>query len=212
MTTLYGFFRSSAAYRARIALNLKGIAYKDAPVSLARGDQHKAFAALNPQKLIPALEIDGTLLTQSLAIVEYLEETRPEPPLLPRDAAGRARVRALALAVACDIHPLNNLRVLGYLTGTLKAGEDQKMAWYRHWVNTGLESIEAMLARDPATGAFCHGALPTMADVCLVPQVANARRFDCPLDAFPTIRRIEAACLALPAFDKARPENQPDRE
>lgn len=212
MTKLYGYFRSSAAYRARIALNMKHIPYDDAFIHLTRGDQHKAFAALNPQKLIPALDIDGALLTQSLALIEYLDETRPEPPLLPRDALGRARVRALALMVACDIHPLNNLRVLNYLAGTLNVTEERKIAWYRHWVNEGLAALEASLARDPATGAFCHGAAPTMADVCLVPQLANARRFDCPLDAFPTLRRIEAACLALPAFDAARPENQPDAE
>lgn len=212
MIKLYGYFRSSAAYRVRIALNLKAIAYENAFVSLARGDQLKAFAALNPQKLVPALETDGALLTQSLAIVEYLDETHPAPPLLPRDAAGRARVRALAQMVACDIHPLNNLRVLGYLVKTLSVNEDQKTAWYRHWIAEGLAAIEAALARDAATGAFCHGAQPTLADICLVPQVANARRFDCPLEAFPTIRRIEAACLALPAFDAARPENQPDAE
>lgn len=212
MTKLYGYFRSSAAYRARIALNVKNIPYDDVFIHLARGDQHKAFAALNPQRLVPALDIDGALLTQSLALIEYLDETRPEPPLLPKGALGRARVRALALMVACDIHPLNNLRVLKYLTGPLNATEDRKTAWYRHWVNEGLAALEASLARDPATGVFCHGSGPTLADVCLVPQMANARRFDCPLDAFPTLRRIEAACLALPAFDKARPENQPDAE
>ena len=210
MTKLYGFYRSSAAYRVRIALNLKNVSYTDAFVHLAKGEQHKAFALLNPQKLVPALEIDGHLLTQSLAILEYLEETKPEPPLLPKDAAGRARVRGLALQVACDIHPLNNLRVLGYLAKTLGASEAQKQAWYCHWIAEGLAALEAALARDPATGAFCHGSTPTLADVCLVPQVANARRFKCPLDSYPTIRRIEAACLALPAFARASPENQPD--
>ena len=212
MTKLYGFFRSSAAYRVRIALNLKNVSYDNAFVHLAKGEQYKTYGLLNPQKLVPALEIDGALLTQSLAIVEYLEETKPEPPLLPKDALGRARVRALASAIACDIHPLNNLRVLKYLVGPLGASEDKKLAWYRHWIKEGLDAIEAMLANDPATGTFCHGARPTLADVCLVPQVANARRFDCPLETYPTVRRIEAACLALPAFAKARPENQPDAE
>ena len=212
MTKLYGFFRSSAAYRVRIALNLKNISYDDAFIHLAKGEQFKTYAHLNPQKLVPALEIDGHFLTQSLAIIEYLEETKPEPPLLPRDPAGRARVRALAAAIACDIHPLNNLRVLKYLVGPLGASEDEKTAWYRHWIKEGLDALEATLARDPATGAFCHGARSSIADVFLVPQVANARRFDCPLDAYPTVCRIEAACLALPAFAKARPENQPDAE
>ena len=212
MIKLYGYFRSSAAYRVRIALNLKNIPYADAFVRLAKGEQHKAYALLNPQKLIPALETDGEVLTQSLAIIEYLEETHPEPPLLPQDPLGRARIRAIALHVACDIHPLNNLRVLKYLVGPLGASEDEKLAWYRHWIKEGLAAIEAMLARDPATGAFCHGARPTLADVCLVPQVANARRFECPLDAYPTIRRIEAACLALSAFAKASPGNQPDAD
>ncbi len=212
MIKLYGYFRSSAAYRVRIALNLKNISYDNAFVHLAKGEQFKAFAALNPQKLVPALEIDGELLTQSLAIIEYLEETKPEPPLLPKDSLGRARVRALALHVACDIHPLNNLRVLKYLVGSLGASEGEKLAWYRHWIKEGLEAIETTLARDAATGTFCHGDRPSLADICLVPQAANARRFDCPLEPYPTVRRIEAACLALPAFDKARPENQPDAE
>ena len=212
MTKLYGYFRSSAAYRVRIALNLKNVAYDDAFVHLAKGEQLKAYARLNPQRLVPALDIDGGLLTQSLAIVEYLEETKPEPPLLPKDALGRARVRSIALHVACDVHPLNNLRVLKYLVGPLGASEDAKLAWYRHWIKHGLEAIEAMLANDPATGAFCHGARPSLADVFLVPQVANARRFDCPLENYPSVRRIEAACLALPAFDRARPEKQPDAE
>ncbi|MEK7245389.1 MAG: maleylacetoacetate isomerase, partial [Pseudomonadota bacterium] len=175
MTKLYGYFRSSAAYRVRIALNLKNIPHDDVFVRLARGEQFKVYAALNPQKLVPALETDGELLTQSLAIIEYLEETRPEPPLLPKDALGRARVRALALHVACDIHPLNNLRVLKYLVGPLGASEDAKLAWYRHWIAEGLAAIETVLARDAATGTFCHGPRPSIADVFLVPQVANAR-------------------------------------
>lgn len=212
MTKLYGFFRSSAAYRVRIALNLKNVAYDHAFVHLLRGEQHKAYAKLNPQKLVPALEIDGALLTQSLAILEYLEETQPEPPLLPGDAPGRARVRGIALQIACDIHPLNPPRVLNYLAAKLGASEDARLAWYCHWIAEGLAALETALANDAATGEFCHGARPTLADVCLVPQLANARRFKCPLDAYPTLRRIEAACLALSAFDKARPENQPDAE
>jgi len=210
---LYGYFRSSAAYRVRIALNLKGIAWESVPVHLTRegGEQHKPdYVAINPQKLIPSIDDDGRVLTQSLAIVEYLDETRPEPPLLPADAAGRARVRALALAIACDIHPINNLRVLDYLTGTLGIGEDAKLNWYRHWVAEGFEAIERLLSAGAGTGRFCHGDAPGLADVCLVPQVFNARRFGLDLAPYPTITRIDAACLALDAFDRARPEKQPD--
>jgi maleylacetoacetate isomerase len=212
MTKLHGFFRSSAAYRVRIALNLKNIPYDHAFVHLLRGEQHKAYAKLNPQKLVPALEIDGALLTQSLAILEYLEETRPEPPLLPKVARARARVRGIALQIACDIHPLNPPRILNYLAAHLGVGDEAKHAWYCHWIAEGLTALETTLAADPATGEYCHGARPSLADVCLVPQLANARRFKCPLDAYPTLRRIEAACLALSAFDQARPENQPDAE
>ena len=210
---LYDYFRSSAAYRVRIALNLKGIAWESIPVHLTRdgGEQHKLdYAAINPQKLIPAIDDDGPVMTQSLAIVEYLDETRPEPPLLPADAAGRARVRALALVIVCDIHPINNLRVLSYLTGTLGIGEDAKLSWYRHWVAEGFDAIERLLAAGVDTGRFCHGDTPGLADVCLVPQVFNARRFGLDLAPYPTITRIDAACLALDAFDRARPEKQPD--
>jgi len=210
---LYGYFRSSAAYRVRIALNLKGIAWESVPVHLTRegGEQHKPdYVAINPQKLIPSIDDDGRVLTQSLAIVEYLDETRPEPPLLPADAAGRARVRALAQAIACDIHPINNLRVLAYLTGTLGIGEDAKLNWYRHWVAEGFEAIERLLSAGAGTGRFCHGDAPGLADVCLVPQVFNARRFGLDLAPYPTITRIDAACLVLDAFDRARPEKQPD--
>jgi len=210
---LYGYFRSSAAYRVRIALNLKGIAWESVPVHLTRegGEQHKPdYVAINPQKLIPSIDDDGRVLTQSLAIVEYLDETRPEPPLLPADAAGRARVRALAQAIACDIHPINNLRVLAYLTGTLGIGEDAKLNWYRHWVAEGFEAIERLLSAGAGTGRFCHGGAPGLADACLVPQVFNARRFGLDLAPYPTITRIHAACLALDAFDRARPEKQPD--
>jgi len=211
---LYSYFRSSAAFRVRIALNLKNFAYEQVPVHLRRGEQSAAsYAAINPQGLVPALQDDGRLLTQSLAIIEYLEETRPIPPLLPPDPAGRARVRALALAVACDIHPLNNLRVLNYLKGPLKATAEQEAAWYRHWIKTGFDAIEATLA-DPATGMFCHGARPSLADVCLVPQMFNAKRYysDDELRAWPRIGAIFAACMGLPAFDLAQPGKQPDAE
>jgi maleylacetoacetate isomerase len=211
---LYGYFRSSAAFRVRIALNLKNFAYEQIPIHLRRGEQSAPpFAALNPQCLVPALEDDGRLLTQSLAIIEYLEEVRPIPPLLPPDPAGRARVRALALAVACDIHPLNNLRVLNYLKGPLAHSAAQESAWYRHWIKAGFDAIEAMLG-DPATGAFCHGARPTTADVCLVPQVFNAHRYYSAdeMKVWPRIGAVFSACMALPAFDTAQPSKQPDAE
>ena len=210
---LYGYFRSSAAYRVRIALNLKGVDAEQASVHLRKGEQKQPpFAAINPQKFVPVL-VDGEVsLTQSLAIIEYLEETHPQPPLLPADPAGRARVRALALAVACDIHPLNNLRVLNYLKAPLGHDEETRNAWYRHWVAEGFAALEAMLAGDPATGRFCHADTPTLADVCLVPQVANAERFDCDLAPYPTVRRIAEAARALPAFAAAAPEKQPDAE
>jgi len=209
----YGFFRSSASYRLRIGTNLKGLAVDYVPVHLSKGGGEQfapAFAKLNPQNLVPVLEDQGRILTQSLAILEYLDETHPEPPILPRDPAGRARVRALAQIVACDIHPIDNLRVLNYLKGELKASEEATNAWYRHWVALGLASFEALLADHPDTGRFCHGDAPTLADICLVPQVFNALRFKCPVDGYPTILRIHEACQALDAFDRARPERQPD--
>lgn len=210
---LYGYFRSSAAYRVRIALNLKGLAAEQVPVHLAGGAHHdEAFAELNPQRLVPVLEDGGHRLVQSLAIIEYLEETHPEPPLLPADPAGRARVRGLAQAVACEIHPLNNPRVLNYLSGALGVGEEARLAWYRHWIGEGFAALEAMLAGSAETGRFCHGESPGMADACLVPQLFNARRFDCPLEAYPTILRIDRECRALAAFRDAAPENQPDAE
>lgn len=215
MLKLYSYFRSSAAYRVRIALKLKGLPYEYAPVSLVRngGEQRSsAFRALNPNALVPVLQEGGRVLTQSLAIIEYLEETCPEPPLLPPDPPSRARVRALALTIACDVHPLNNLRVLNYLTQTLKVDEQAKTVWYRHWVEEGLGAVEAMLARDPRTGRFCHGDVPGLADCCLVPQVFNARRFQCRLDDMPTILRIHEACAALPAFVEAAPGEQPDAQ
>ncbi|PWC56616.1 maleylacetoacetate isomerase [Azospirillum sp. TSO22-1] len=211
---LYGYFRSSAAYRVRIALNLKGLAPEHAFVHLRKGEQQAAaYAALNPQKFVPALETDdGALLTQSLAIVEYLDEVHPHPALLPADPADRARVRAIALAVACDIHPLNNLRVLKHLGKALGLDEEARNAWYRHWIAEGFDALEAMLANDPRTGRFCHGDQPTLADVFLVPQVSNAERFDCDLTPYPTVVRIAAAARALPAFADAAPERQPDAE
>jgi len=211
---LYDYFRSSAAYRVRIALNLKGLAAERAFVHLRRGVQRgDDYLAVNPLGLVPALVTDaGDVLTQSLAIIEWLDETHAQPPLLPPDAAGRARVRALALAIACDIHPINNLRVLNYLTGTLGATEAQKNGWYRYWCDVGFEAMETQLAREKATGVFCHGGSPTIADVCLVPQLANARRVDLDLSPYPTLLRIEAACNALPAFSAAAPSRQPDAE
>jgi maleylpyruvate isomerase len=212
---LYDYFRSSAAYRVRIALNLKDVTLADRTfVHLRMGNQRaQDYLALNPQGLVPALELDdGRVLTQSLAIVEYLDETNPAPPLLPADAAGRARVRALALGIACEIHPLNNLRVLNYLTGTLGATDAQRNGWYKYWIDVGFEALERQLERDDDTGTFCHGESPTLADVCLVPQLANARRFKVDVSPYPTLTRIEAACNALPAFAQAAPSQQPDAE
>lgn len=210
---LYGYWRSSAAYRVRIALNLKGLDYENRPVHLVKdgGEQHApAYAAINPQQLVPSLCDGERVLTQSLAIMEYLEELHPDPPLLPADARGRARVRALAQGVACDIHPLGNLRVLQYLERELGADEAQRGAWSRHWMATGFAALEAMLADNAATGRFCHGDTPGVADACLIPQVYNARRWKLPLDDYPTICRIDAACNELEAFRAAAPEAQPD--
>ena len=212
---LHGYFRSSAAYRVRIALNLKGLDYAHTAIHLLRdgGEQFGPdYLALNPQGQVPAFEDAGAVLTQSLAIVEYLEETQPEPPLLPSDPIARARVRALALAIACDIHPINNLRVLAYISGTLDQNDEARLAWYRHWVESGLAAVEALIAHHPMTGTFCHGDEPGYADLCLVPQIANARRFDCDLTHCPDLVRIDAACAALPAFIAAAPQNQPDAE
>ena len=212
---LHTYFRSSAAYRVRIALHLKGLDYEAVPVHLVRGGgEHRqpAYLGLNPAGLVPALEDAGQVLTQSLAIVEYLEETHPQPALLPAAALDRARVRAIAQVIACDIHPVNNLRVLQYLTRELGASEEQKNAWYRHWIGVGLQAVEAMLAGDARTGAFCHGDTPGLADCCLVPQVFNARRFGCELSAMPTVLRIADHCAGLEAFRRAAPEAQPDAE
>ena len=212
---LYDYFRSSAAYRVRIALNLKGVVPDERTfVHLRMGSQRaQDYLALNPQGLVPALALDdGEVLTQSLAIIEYLDETRPEPPLLPVAPPARARVRGIALAIACEIHPLNNLRVLNYLIGTLGVAREQKDGWYKYWVDVGFEALEKKLSQERETGVFCHGNAPTLADVCLVPQIANARRFNIDLSPYPTLTRIEAACLALPAFAGAAPERQPDAE
>jgi maleylacetoacetate isomerase len=209
---LYTYFRSSAAYRVRIALHLKGLAYEPAFVHLARGAHNgPEYARVNPVKLVPALIEGDQLLTQSIAIMEYVDEMHPVPALLPGTSLDRARVRALAFLVACEIHPLNNLRALKYLNGVLKVSEEQKNAWYRHWVEDGLARLESMLA-DGRTGRFCHGDTPTMADCCLVPQVANGMRFDCDFGQVPTVMRIWKACNELPAFQAAAPAAQPDAE
>jgi maleylpyruvate isomerase len=212
---LYTYFRSSAAYRVRIALNLKGLAYDAVPVHLLRngGEQlSDAYRAVNPAMLLPTLEDDGNVIGQSLAIIEYLEETCPQTPLLPPDAAGRARVRALALTVAADTHPLGNLRVLKYLKGEMGVSEEVKLAWQQHWLRTGMATLEAHLAGDPRTGRFCHGDTPTLADCCLVPQVFSAQRFGVDMAPYPAIMRIHASCAALPAFQQAHPSQQPDTE
>ena len=209
---LYGYFHSSAAYRVRIALNLKALTYEQVPVNLLKGEERNPiFRQLNPQSLVPVLiTADGQVLTQSLAICEYLEEVYPLPPLLPAEASGRARVRALAQLVACEIHPLNNLRVLKYLKRVLGVEEEAKWSWYRHWIAEGFSALESLLTDSPDTGRFCHGDAPTLADVCLLPQVFNAERFQCDLSRYPTIRRIVDACAELPAFAKAHPASQPD--
>jgi maleylacetoacetate isomerase len=212
MMKLYGYFRSSATFRARIALNLKGVEYDMAFVHLRRGEQFSdSFAKVNPQQLIPVLEDAGQLLTQSLAIAEYLDETIPEPPLLPADPLGRARVRALAQTIACEIHPLGNTRVLAHLTKEFGADEQTIQRWYQHWNGLGFDAFETALG-NPATGQFCHGDRPGMADIFLVPQVFNARRFGLDLEPYPIIRRIFDACMALDAFDRAQPSKQPDAE
>lgn len=212
MLKLYTYFRSSAAFRVRIALNLKGVAYDPAFVHLPKGEHRRPeYAAVDPQALLPTLVDGGRVLSQSLAIIEYLEETRPEPPLLPSDAAGRARVRSLSLLVACEIHPLNNLRTLQHLKRALGQSEEQINAWYRHWIADGFAKLEADLGRG-GTGRFCHGDSPTMADCCLVPQVFNAKRYSADLGPYPTLMRIFDACMKLEAFDRAQPSKQPDAE
>jgi maleylacetoacetate isomerase len=210
---LYSYWRSSAAYRVRIGLNLKRLAYDVVPVHLLRdgGEQRTdEFAQANPQKLVPVLQHGQRMLRQSLAILDYLDEVWPDRPLLPSTARERQRVRALAQLVACDIHPLNNLRVLQYFDREWHVPQPERDAWARHWMEEGFSAFEQLLADHPATSEFCDGATPTIADCCLVPQLYNARRFGVDLSPYPTLLRIEAACLALPAFDTARPERQPD--
>jgi len=209
---LYSYFRSSAAYRVRIALNLKGLPYEMVPIHLTRdgGQQRKPdFVAVNPQMRVPVLALSGgEVLTQSLAIIEYLDETNPDPPLLPAEALDRAKVRSIAQLIACDIHPLNNLVALQYIKRQLKHEQPEIDAWYHHWVLQGFAALEAMIEPGP----YAFGGRVTLADLCLVPQVFNARRLKVPLEAFPKIVAVDAACLRLSAFDKARPENQPDAE
>ena len=212
---LYGYFRSSAAFRVRIALNLKGIVAEQKFVHLLRGggEQHGSdYKAVNPQELVPTLVHDGQAIGQSLAIIEYLDEIEPEPPLLPREPRGRARVRQLAYIVACDIHPLNNLRMLLYLRDRFSIGEEARAEWQRHWIGLGFSTLETLLAQSPLTGTFCHGDAASLADICLIPQMANGRRVNLDLSPYPTLLRIEARALAHPAFEAALPKNQPDAE
>ena len=208
---LYGYWRSSAAYRVRIALNLKGLAVEDEFVHLQKFDQRDdAYLALNPQGLVPTL-VDGDVhFSQSMAIIEYLDERHPEPALLPDDLTGRARVRQLAQVVACDIHPINNLKVLNYLTQELGVSDDDRLKWYRHWVHQSFRGLEVLVSNSPATSKFCHGNQPTLADLCLVPQLYNARRFEVDLSAYPNLVRIDETCRAMDAFANAAPERQPD--
>lgn len=213
---LYDYFRSSGAFRVRIALNLKGLDAERAFIHLRRKDQlSDEFLKVNPQGLVPVLvDDDGTVVTQSMAIIEYLDETRSVAPrFLPDDAKGRARVRAIAQAIACDIHPLNNLRVLRHLGQAFGIDEEARNRdWYAHWVAVGLQGVEGLLANHPATGAFCHGDSPTLADICLVPQIFNAQRFGCDMSFYPIAMAINERCIALPAFSDALPENQRDAE
>jgi len=210
---LYGYFRSSAAFRVRIALNLKSIKSEPHFIHLRKDQQlSEAYKAINPQALVPALVHDGKAIGQSLAIIEYLDELHPDPPLLPREAGGRARVRQIALSIACDIHPLNNLRVLRYLRHALGADDQARNDWQYHWIVTGFVALEAFLKNSGDTGRFCHGDSPTLADICLIPQMANARRIQMDLAEYTTLLRIEEAAYQMPAFVQARPENQPDAE
>ncbi len=208
---LYSFWSSSACYRVRIALNLKRVAFETVVVHLPGNEQHgAAFKEINPQEIIPVLMHGGRVLRQSLAIMEYLDETWPENPLLPSVARDRQRSRAIAQAIACEIHPLNNLRVMKYLETSFGANQEQRETWMRHWITEGFDALEKVLDDNPSTGAFCEGDRPTIADCCLVPQVYNAKRFAVDMAPYPNIERINTDCLALEAFDRARPELQPD--
>lgn len=212
---LYTFFRSSASYRVRIALNLKGLSYEQAPVHLRRGGGEQltaAYRAINPQALVPALEDGGRVLTQSLAIIEYLEEKHPHPALLPRDPADKAYVRSMAMVIACEVHPIQNLRVLNHVKKEYGQTDEQVNRWAQHWIDLGLSALEQMIAAQSKRGKFCFGDSPTLADICLVPQLGNARRYGCDLAKYPAILEIENNCMALAAFAGAAPEKQPDAE
>ena len=209
---LHNYFRSSSSFRVRIALELKGLSYDYIAVHIAKGEHKKEpYAALSADTLVPLLEVDGEKLSQSMAIIEYLDETHPQPPLLPADALGRAKVRALAQSIACEIHPINNLRVLKYLTRELKLDEEAKNTWYRHWCRDGLEAFERQLAQLPAS-VYCYGDSPTLADLCLVPQIFNARRFSVDFSGLSRTMAAFDACMALPSFQKAQPSACPDNE
>jgi maleylpyruvate isomerase len=212
---LYTFFRSSASYRVRIALNLKGLSYEQAPIHLRRGGGEQlstAYRSINPQALVPALEDGGRILTQSLAIIEYLEEKHPHPALLPRDPADKALVRSMAMVIACEVHPIQNLRVLNHVKKEYGQSDEQVNRWAQHWIDLGLTALEEMIVAQPKRGKFCFGDTPTPADICLVPQLGNARRYGCDLAKYPTILEIEKNCMALAAFADAAPERQPDAE
>ena len=212
---LYTFFRSSASYRVRIALNLKGLSYESVAIHLRRGGGEQlmpAYTKLNPQALVPALEDNGSILTQSLAIIEYLEETHANPPLLPKDPTERALVRSMALVIACEVHPSQNLRVLNYVKATYHQTDEQVNKWAQHWIDLGLSALQTMITAQPKRGKFCFGDTPTLADICLIPQLGNARRYGCDLSKYPTILDIEKNCNAIAAFAGAAPEKQPDAE